>query len=402
MPPTYHELVAQAKSRIREIAAAELEPRLGEVLLVDTREPYEHAPGAVLVPRGVLESQLPAVAPDRDREIVVFCAVGNRSALAAAALQEAGYTRVSSLAGGIRGWASAGYAIAAAPLSPATDHLVRYQRQLVLPQVGEKGQRRLLASKVAIVGAGGLGSPAALYLAAAGVGTIALIDGDRVEVSNLQRQILHDSHRVGQPKVESARRTLSDLNPEVEVRTHPVRLSAANALELLGGYDVVVDGTDSYPTRYLINDASLHLRVPVVHGSVFRFEGQATTFLPYAGPCYRCLFPAPPPPELALPCAEAGVLGAVPGIVGSIEPPRPSSCCSGSASRWWDGSSPTTSSASHRYCSASTGIRSVRPVVTRRTRRSWSTTTRRAHLEAGPAEAGEDHSQRGCRPGTRP
>ncbi len=323
MAPTYHELVARAKAQIHEISGAELQPCLDEVLLVDIREPHEHAlgtlPGAVLVPQGVLESHLPVIAPDQDREIVLFCEAGFRSALAAAALQEAGYTRVSSLAGGIRAWAVAGRPVAAATRVSAADHLARYHRQLVLPQVGEEGQRRLAASRVVVVGAGGLGSPAALYLAAAGVGTIGLVDGDTVELSNLQRQILHNSHRLGQPKVESARRTLADLNPEVAVQTHPVRLIAANALELLDGYDVVVDGTDSFPTRYLVNDASLHLRTPVVHGSVFRFEGHATTFLPYAGPCYRCLFPAPPPPELALPCAEAGVLGAVPGIVGSIQ-----------------------------------------------------------------------------------
>jgi molybdopterin/thiamine biosynthesis adenylyltransferase/rhodanese-related sulfurtransferase len=316
------DLIARAKAQIREITAAELESRFGDVLVVDTRRPAEHArgalPGAVLAPHGTVTSQLPGIAPERDREIVVYCAVGDRSALAAAALQEAGYTRVSSLAGGIVRWAASGYPVVV-PDTPSVDRLARYHRQVVLPQVGEEGQRRLLESRVVVVGAGGLGSPAALYLAAAGVGTIGVVDGDTVEVSNLQRQILHDTAGIGRPKVESARQRIGELNPDVTVEAHPVHLTAGNALALLGGADVIVDGTDSFPARYLINDASLRLRTPVVHGAVYRFEGQATTFRPYAGPCYRCLFPSPPPPELAPPCAEAGVLGALPGIIGSIQ-----------------------------------------------------------------------------------
>ncbi|MGD2051151.1 MAG: molybdopterin-synthase adenylyltransferase MoeB [Acidimicrobiia bacterium] len=322
MTSSYRDLIARAKAQIREIGSGELESRLGDILLVDVREPAEHArgslPGAMLIPRGSVTSQLPGIAPEQDREIVVYCAVGDRSALAAAALQDAGYTRVSSLAGGIVGWAASGHPVVA-PDSPAADRLARYHRQIVLPQVGEEGQRRLLASRVVIVGAGGLGSPAALYLAAAGVGTLRVVDGDAVEVTNLQRQILHDTRRIGRPKVESVRQRLGDLNPDVTVEAHPVHLTAGNALALLGGADVIVDGTDSFPARYLINDAALHLKIPVVHGAVFRFEGQATTFRPYAGPCYRCLFPAPPSPELAPPCAEAGVLGALPGIIGSIQ-----------------------------------------------------------------------------------
>ncbi len=270
------------------------------------------------MPRGVLEIDLTARIPDRSREIVLYCSGGHRSVLAADSLQRLGYRKVSSLAGGFEQW-KAEQREWALPRTLSGEQRSRYSRHLLLPEVGEEGQQRLLESKALIIGAGGLGSPVALYLAAAGVGTIGIVDFDVVDGSNLQRQILHDSRRIGTPKAESARETLRALNPDVRVAVHQTRFTADNALEIIDGYDVVVDGADNFPTRYLVNDASLHLRVPVVHGSIFRFEGQATVFDPYRGPCYRCLFPEPPPPELAPSCAEAGVLGVLPGVIGSIE-----------------------------------------------------------------------------------
>ena len=238
--------------------------------------------------------------------------------LAGAALQDLGYVDVVSLVGGFTRWKQEGHPYRLAE-GLSTDQRMRYDRHLILDGVGEAGQERLLDARVLLIGAGGLGSPAALYLVAAGVGTLGIIDPDSVDASNLQRQILHDLGDVGRPKVESARQHLTALNPDVKVEPYLDRLTADNALDVMAGYDVVVDGADNFPTRYLVNDASLHLRVPVVHGSIFRFEGQATVFTPYAGPCYRCLFPQPPPPELAPSCAEAGVLGVLPGIIGSIQ-----------------------------------------------------------------------------------
>jgi molybdopterin/thiamine biosynthesis adenylyltransferase len=229
-----------------------------------------------------------------------------------------GYRRVASLAGGFDRWKAEGRPWEV-PMGLDAAQRARYSRHLLLPEVGEAGQERLLASKVLVVGAGGLGSPVALYLAAAGVGTLGIVDFDLVDATNLQRQVLHNLDRVGRPKVESAAETIRGLNPDVKVVPHAERLGVDNVLEIMSGYDVVVDGADNFPTRYLMNDASLHLRLPVVHGSIFRFEGQATVFQPYAGPCYRCLFPEPPPPELAPSCAEAGVLGVLPGIIGSIQ-----------------------------------------------------------------------------------
>ncbi len=319
----YRDLVARAKETITEIDAASLEAAIKDgITLIDVREPSEHVAGAIagsiLIPRGVLESEITIRVPGRSTPIVLYCAAGNRSALAAGVLEEMGYGDVASLAGGFDEWKGAGRPWSL-PTGLTTDQRARYSRHLVLPEVGEEGQQRLLDARVLVVGAGGLGSPAALYLAAAGVGTLGIIDADRVDVSNLQRQILHDAGRVGRLKVESARDTLRALNPGVEVESHPTRLDAGNALDVMGGYDVVVDGADNFPTRYLVNDASLHVRVPVVHGSIFRFEGQATVFDAYAGPCYRCLYRLPPPPELAPSCAEAGVLGVLPGIIGSVQ-----------------------------------------------------------------------------------
>lgn len=320
--PSYSELVAAARRSIAETVPADVEGRLHRAVVIDVREPDEYQagtlPGALFMPRGVLESQIEQRVPDHDREVVLFCAGGARSVLAAASLSAMGYENVSSMAGGFNRWKDEGRAwITTAALD--SDQRTRYHRHLLLPEVGERGQARLLESSVLVVGAGGLGSPAAMYLAAAGVGTLGLVDFDSVDASNLQRQILHGVDRIGMPKVESARETLSALNPDVKIVTHPHRLVADNALEIMSGYDLILDGGDNFPTRYLVNDASLHLRVPVVHGSIFRFEGQASVFQPYEGPCYRCLFPQPPPPELAPSCAEAGVLGVLPGVVGSIQ-----------------------------------------------------------------------------------
>ena len=270
------------------------------------------------LPRGHLEFQVEGKLPDKSGPVVVYCAGGVRSAFAAKTMQDLGYDDVQSLIGGFNKWKDDGRPWKAPEtLTPAQRN--RYQRHLLLPEVGETGQLKLLNSKVLLLGAGGLGSPAALYLAAAGVGTLGIIDMDVVDESNLQRQILHNMDRVGERKVDSAKKTLTALNPDVNVVTYDVRLGADNILEIIDGYDVILDGTDNFPTRYLVNDAALLKRIPVIHGSIFRFEGQATVFDPYNGPCYRCLIPEPPPAELAPSCSEAGVLGVLPGIIGSIQ-----------------------------------------------------------------------------------
>ncbi|MDH3605467.1 MAG: molybdopterin-synthase adenylyltransferase MoeB [Acidimicrobiia bacterium] len=320
--PTFKELVAAARARITEVTPEEAEQALGRALFIDVRESNEYETGAlagaVHIARGVLESSIGLRAPDTSAEIILYCAVGERSALAAETLEGLGYTNVASLAGGVERWKREGRRWDT-PLTLRGDQRSRYSRHLLLPEVGEAGQAALLDARVLLVGAGGLGSPAALYLAAAGIGTLGIVDHDVVDVSNLQRQILHGTDRIGSPKVESARETLRNINPDVDVVPFKERLSADNAVDLVAAHDVVVDGADNFPTRYLLNDASLHARRPVVHGSVFRFEGQATVFQPYAGPCYRCLSPSPPPADLAPSCAEAGVLGVVPGIIGSIQ-----------------------------------------------------------------------------------
>jgi molybdopterin/thiamine biosynthesis adenylyltransferase/rhodanese-related sulfurtransferase len=318
----FRELLNAAKQRIREIDPAAAEARQGEATFLDVREQDEHEqgtiPGAVFIPRGHLEAQVENRLTDKDQPVVVYCAGGVRSVFAAETLQQLGYTDVASMAGGFGRWKNEGRDwVTPAVLTPEQRN--RYHRHLLLPEVGEEGQQRLLESKVLLLGAGGLGSPAALYLAAAGVGTLGIVDMDVVDASNLQRQILHNVDRIGERKVDSAKKTLTELNPDVDVVTYDVRLGADNVLEVIDGYDVVVDGTDNFPTRYLLNDASLLKRIPVVHGSIFRFEGQVTVFKPYEGPCYRCLLPEPPPPELAPSCAEAGVLGVLPGIIGSIQ-----------------------------------------------------------------------------------
>jgi molybdopterin/thiamine biosynthesis adenylyltransferase/rhodanese-related sulfurtransferase len=323
--PTFRDLLAAAKAEIREVDTDRAERLLAEkpdTMVLDVREADEYEqgalPDAVHIPRGFLESQIENKAPDRDAPVLVYCAGGTRSAFAARTLGELGYTDVVSMAGGFNKWKNEDRAWST-PRTLTPDQRNRYHRHLLLPEVGEEGQQKLLDAKALLLGAGGLGSPAALYLAAAGVGTIGVIDMDVVDESNLQRQILHNLDRVGERKVDSAKKTLTALNPDVDVVTYDVRLGADNVLDIIDGYDVIVDGTDNFPTRYLVNDASLLKRIPVVHGSIFRFEGQVTVFNPYVGPCYRCLVPEPPPAELAPSCAEAGVLGVLPGIVGSIQ-----------------------------------------------------------------------------------
>jgi sulfur-carrier protein adenylyltransferase/sulfurtransferase len=321
---SFRDLLASAKTQITEIdtAAAEAAIAVPGTVVLDVREPDEYEQGALLnvvhIPRGHLEAQIEARVADHDAQIVVYCAGGVRSAFAAKTLGELGYTNVLSVAGGFGKWKNEGRAWRV-PATLSADQRNRYQRHLLLPEVGEKGQQKLLEAKVLMLGAGGLGSPSALYLAAAGVGTIGVIDMDVVDHSNLQRQILHNIDRVGDRKVDSAKKTLTLLNPDVNVVTYDVRLGADNVLDIIDGYDLVVDGTDNFPTRYLLNDAALKKGIPVVMGAIFRFEGQVSVFAPHAGPCYRCMLPEPPPAELAPSCAEAGVLGVLPGIIGSVQ-----------------------------------------------------------------------------------
>ncbi len=322
--PTFREMLAEAKAAVREVEPAQAEEELGrdKAVVLDVREPDEYEqgalPGAVHIPRGTLETSVEGRIPDKSSHVVIYCAGGTRSAFAAKTLQELGYSDVASVIGGFNRWKDEGRPWAT-PQSLTSEQRNRYQRHLLLPEVGETGQLKLLDAKVLLLGAGGLGSPAALYLAAAGVGTLGIIDMDVVDASNLQRQILHNVDRIGERKVDSAKKTLTALNPDVNVVTYDVRLGADNILDIIDGYDVIVDGTDNFPTRYLVNDASLKKRIPVVHGSIFRFEGQVTVFNPYEGPCYRCMIPEPPPAELAPSCSEAGVLGVLCGIIGSLQ-----------------------------------------------------------------------------------
>ena len=321
---TFRDLLADAKSHIVEIDTATAEARIeaGNVFVLDVREPDEYDEGAlanaVHIPRGHLEAQIEARALDRDQTIVVYCAGGVRSAFAARTLQELGYSDVFSMAGGFGKWKDEGRAWRQ-PVTLTADQRNRYQRHLLLPEVGIEGQAKLLGAKVLMLGAGGLGSPAALYLAAAGIGTLGIVDMDDVDASNLQRQILHNMDRIGQRKVDSARQTIEKLNPDVTVKTYDVRLTAENIMEIMSEYDIVVDGADNFPSRYLLNDASVKLGIPVVHGSIFRFEGMVSVFHPLRGPTYRDMVPEPPPAEFAPSCAEAGVLGVLPGIIGSIQ-----------------------------------------------------------------------------------
>jgi len=321
---TFRDLLNAAKAEITEVSPADAEAQIaaGGAVVLDVREPDEYEQGALLdvlhIPRGHLEGQVEGKILDKSTPVVVYCAGGVRSAFAAKTLQELGYTQVLSMAGGFGRWKDEGRPWRT-PVAMSPDQKHRYMRHLLLPEVGVDGQAKLLGAKVLMLGAGGLGSPAALYLAAAGIGTIGIVDMDEVDASNLQRQILHNIDRVGDRKVDSAKKTLTMLNPDVNVVTYDTRLSADNIMEILPGYDVIVDGADNFPSRYLLNDASVKLGIPVVHGSIFRFEGMVSVFDPKNGPTYRDMVPEPPPAELAPSCAEAGVLGVLPGIVGSIQ-----------------------------------------------------------------------------------
>ena len=320
---TFRDLLSAAKAEITEVdTAAAADHIAAGAIVLDVREPDEYdqgaLPDAIHLPRGHLEAQVEGKLLDKNAKVVIYCAGGVRSAFAAKTMQELGYTDVSSLIGGFGKWKDEGRAWKT-PVVLTADQRNRYQRHLLLPEVGVGGQVKLLDSKVLMLGAGGLGSPSALYLAAAGVGTIGIVDMDEVDASNLQRQILHNLDRIGDRKVDSAKKTLTLLNPDVNVVTYDTRLDASNIMDIIAGYDVIVDGADNFPSRYLLNDASVKLGIPVVHGSIFRFEGMVSVFHPLEGPTYRDMVPEPPPAELAPSCAEAGVLGVLPGIVGSIQ-----------------------------------------------------------------------------------
>jgi molybdopterin/thiamine biosynthesis adenylyltransferase/rhodanese-related sulfurtransferase len=321
---TFRDLLSKAKAQITEVDTAEAQKRIqaGGVIVLDVREPDEFDQGALPdvlhIPRGHLEAQIEGKIIDKAAPVVVYCAGGVRSAFAAQTLTEMGYTNVVSMDGGFGKWKDEGRTWKL-PVTLTPEQRNRYQRHLLLPEVGVEGQAKLLGAKVLMLGAGGLGSPAALYLAAAGVGTIGIIDMDVVDASNLQRQILHNLDRIGDRKVDSAKKTLTLMNPDVNVVTYDTRLDASNIMDIIAGYDVIVDGADNFPSRYLLNDASVKLGIPVVHGSIFRFEGMVSVFHPLEGPTYRDMVPEPPPAELAPSCAEAGVLGVLPGIVGSIQ-----------------------------------------------------------------------------------
>ena len=325
MSPNFKEMLAEVKQGIREISVDEVQSQLNgdrNFTLLDIREKDEwdegHLDGAVFLPRGFLEVKVEKVLTDKERPVIVYCAGGVRSALGAESLGKLGYKHVVSMAGGMSGWRNQGFEVVV-PEKIGGDQMARYSRHMKIPEVGEEGQLKLLASKVLLVGAGGLGSPAAVYLAASGVGTLGLVDNDVVDVTNLQRQILHWSSSVGILKTDSARRTLFEVNPDVKVNTHSVRLDASNALDIFENYDVIVSGSDNFATAYLVNDAAVQLGKPVSYGSIFRFDGQASTFIPNEGPCYRCLYPVATPTDLAPSCDEAGVLGVLPGTIGLIQ-----------------------------------------------------------------------------------
>jgi molybdopterin/thiamine biosynthesis adenylyltransferase/rhodanese-related sulfurtransferase len=322
---TFDTLLRELRGKTPEIEPAALDASLrgaARPALIDVREPDEHAqgmiPGTLHIPRGFLELRIERNVPDRSMPVVIYCASGTRSVLAARSLGELGYTNVRSLAGGFTGWKRAGLPWEQ-PISLRPDQESRYSRHTMLPEVGVAGQLKLLGARALCIGAGGLGSPSSMYLAAAGIGTIGMIDDDVVDASNLQRQILHGTDRVGVAKVESAETTLRGLNPDVKVDKHRTRITSDNALALIAPYDVIIDGADNFATRYLVNDAALRLGKPVIHASIFRFEGQITVFPAHGSPCYRCLYPQPPPAEDAPSCAEAGVLGVLPGIMGVLQ-----------------------------------------------------------------------------------
>jgi molybdopterin/thiamine biosynthesis adenylyltransferase/rhodanese-related sulfurtransferase len=324
MSPSGAELLRQIKSRIDEVEPADVRAQITNgAVVVDVREMDEfaagHIPGAKHVPRGYLESRIEGAVPDRAQHVILYCTSGNRSAYAARTLiEDLGYEHVESMRGGLTLWKDLGYEVDI-PRTLTAEQRERYSRHLLLPEVGIEGQQKLLDAKVLLLGAGGLGSPAALYLAAAGVGTLGIVDSDEVDLSNLQRQVIHSSERVGARKVDSAEQTITALNPDVKVVKHDLRLGADNIMEILPDYDIVVDGLDNFPTRYLLNDASVRLQIPVVSAAILGFEGQLSVFKPYDGPCYRCLFPVPPPAELAPSCGANGVLGVLPGTMGLLQ-----------------------------------------------------------------------------------
>jgi molybdopterin/thiamine biosynthesis adenylyltransferase len=324
MSPSGAEFIRQIKSQIDEIDPGDVHELVGNgVAIVDVRESEEfatgHLPGAVHVPRSYLESRIDGIVPDRSQRVVLYCASGNRSALAARTMvDDLGYERVESMLGGITLWKDRGYEVVV-PKTLSAEQRDRYSRHILIPEIGEAGQRKLLEARVLLLGAGGLGSPTALYLAAAGVGTLGIVDNDVVDLSNLQRQVIHSSERVGVPKVDSAEQTINALNPDVKVVKYPVRLDSSNIMEIVDGWDVIVDGLDNFPTRYLLNDASVRLQIPVVSASILGFDGQLSVFKPYEGPCYRCLFREPPPAELAPSCGANGVLGVLPGTMGLLQ-----------------------------------------------------------------------------------
>jgi molybdopterin/thiamine biosynthesis adenylyltransferase/rhodanese-related sulfurtransferase len=327
MAKTYTDLIAEVRDSVRIVSLEELKRKLDAreqvPTLVDVREKDEFRggfiPGAINIPRGFLEMQAEQKLPDKRVDIVVYCAGGTRSAFAAKTLSELGYENVTSANPGFVRWKDLGFPVEE-PHRFSDAQLERYSRHLLLPEVGEAGQAKLLGARVLLLGAGGLGAPASLYLAAAGVGTLGLVDADVVDASNLQRQIVHATSRLGMPKVDSAEKALTDLNPDVKIVKFRERLLSDNVDRIFGeGWDAIIDGCDNFPTRYLVNDASLFHKIPVIHGSIFRFDGQVTTFMPWQGPCYRCLYPEPPPPHLAPSCAEAGVLGILPGIIGTLQ-----------------------------------------------------------------------------------
>jgi sulfur-carrier protein adenylyltransferase/sulfurtransferase len=324
MSPSGAELLRQIKSRIDEVDPAVVREQLSNgAVVVDVRETDEfaagHIPGAKHVPRSHLESRIEGAVTDHAQHVILYCQSGNRSAWAARTmLDDLGYQHVESMTGGITLWKDRGYEVDV-PRTLTAEQRERYSRHLLLPEVGLEGQQKLLDAKVLLLGAGGLGSPAALYLAAAGVGTLGIVDNDEVDLSNLQRQVIHSSERIGMPKVDSAEQTITALNPDVKVEKHQLRIGPENIMDILPGYDIVVDGLDNFPTRYLLNDASVRLRIPVVSAAILGFEGQLSVFKPYDGPCYRCLFPVPPPAELAPSCGANGVLGVLPGTMGLLQ-----------------------------------------------------------------------------------
>jgi len=324
MTPSGAEVLRQIKSRIEEVDPATAREQLSNgAVVIDVREAEEwaaeHIPGAKHVSKSYLESRIDGVVPDRSQHVILYCQTGTRSAWAARTLiEDLGYEHAESMTGGFTLWKDRGYEVEV-PRTLTAEQRERYSRHLLLPEVGVDGQQKLLDARVLLLGAGGLGSPAALYLAAAGVGTLGVVDNDAVDLSNLQRQVLHSSERIGTPKVDSAEQTIAALNPDVKVEKHPVRIGAENIIEIISGYDVVLDGLDNFPTRYLLNDASVRLQIPVVSAAILGFEGQLSVFKPYEGPCYRCLFPTPPPAELAPSCGATGVLGVLPGTMGLLQ-----------------------------------------------------------------------------------